>query len=1126
MKKVLLLLYISVGFSYMANAQCKTCKQGAHDPKDPSVFYSSPVPYSLNSKFTPSPLNGNHTLGQSYIQQNVCGLNYMTSSVEITTRATWQPGSGFPATLKLTGCMAKSVQKAFMYWEASYTEATPPTTSVTLTNPVPTTGTFSGTLIGTDASKCWGETGTATYRADITSIVTTAGSYTINSLNGFNNAAYEVDGATMVVIYTVGSATYSGSIALYDGCYTALGSPESYTATGFNVCGNSSVGSAFGVFGDMQNNITPNTNTETFNGSTLSFPNNFWNYDSVPTTFTSGQTSSVFNAYTNVVGDCYAWILAGLYWQNTNCVTCVPKTLSITTTVTNPTCGSNNGSITVGVTGGTLPYTYNWSPNVSTSAIATGLSVGVYVITVTDSTGCNAATDTVLLVNPTGPTLTTATVPIKCFGGSGGSASVTATGGTPGYTYAWSPGGATTTSITGLTAGSYTVLVTDSKGCQSVAIANVNQPLPFSVGIDSLLNVKCNGGNNGAIYVTGSGGTPSYTYSWSTGQTTTDITGLSPGSYKITITDANGCMADTTLSVTQPAPMAISVTSYDATCGLSNGTAWVWNVTGGSSPYTYLWSNGYPGSYNFGLSAGSYCCTVTDANGCEDSVCVTVNNIVPFTISATGTSPTCYGGNNGNATVTVTGGGSPWTYSWSTTPVQTNATATNLSAATYTITVTDNSGCASSAIVTLTQPPQMTCSVVPMDPTICIGENVSLTATAGGGTSPYTYTWDNTVTANPYTVSPVATTVYTVVATDMNGCKAPPITDTVKVHKPITVSISPTGITSCSGDTTVFTATASGGNGVYSYTWSPGGQTGSTVKLTTSTTTIYTVTVTDTCSSPAGTASVKVTINPTPVVGFTADTLSGCGPLCIKFNDTTTITGGTIKSWKWTFGDGGTDTASSPPKYCYDSAGNYTVSLTVTSDSGCSSSYTNKNMISVFNNPKANFVLSPQPTTILAPTIYFTDLSTDKYGITSWMWTFGDILDSISTSKNSVHTYADTGTFCATLRVVNVHGCVDSITECLVIDPQFTLYIPDAFSPNGNGLNDIFMPKGEALRSYDMYIFNRWGTLLFHTNDLMKGWDGTVNHRICQEDTYVYLIKILDNYNKKHTYIGKVTLIK
>jgi len=186
-------------------------------------------------------------------------------------------------------------------------------------------------------------------------------------------------------------------------------------------------------------------------------------------------------------------------------------------------------------------------------------------------------------------------------------------------------------------------------------------------------------------------------------------------------------------------------------------------------------------------------------------------------------------------------------------------------------------------------------------------------------------------------------------------------------------------------------------------------------------------------------------------------------------------------------------------------------------------------MITSYNHPTAKFTESPQPTTILNPVIYFKDQSIDNYGIASWNWTtFGDGTDSVSNSSAPPHTYQDTGTYCASLTVTNIHGCVDSTTNCVVIGPQFVLYIPDAFTPNGNGINDIFQPKGQFVSSFVMYIFNRWGDLIYTTTDITKGWIGSVNNSgpLCQEDTYIYVINAMDSKRKQYNYTGRVSLLK
>ncbi|HXP49188.1 MAG TPA: PKD domain-containing protein, partial [Bacteroidia bacterium] len=259
-------------------------------------------------------------------------------------------------------------------------------------------------------------------------------------------------------------------------------------------------------------------------------------------------------------------------------------------------------------------------------------------------------------------------------------------------------------------------------------------------------------------------------------------------------------------------------------------------------------------------------------------------------------------------------------------------------------------------------------------------------------------------------------------------------------------------------------------------------------------------------------------------------TLQGCSPLCVKFTDLTTITApGSLSTWAWSFGDGTTSNQKDSAKHCYDSAGVFTVGVVITSDSGCADSLIIPNMITVYSHPIAAYTASPQPVTILEPTITFTDQSTDAYGIKKWLWQFNDPLDGTDSIQNPTYTFTDTGTFCPELTVTNIHGCKDSVDHCIIISPFFTLYIPNAFSPNADGINDVFTAKGTYVCSFDMYIFDRWGMMLYYTDDINKGWDGTVQGGtlISQEDTYVYLITATDCVeHKKHRYVGRVTIVK
>jgi hypothetical protein len=441
--------------------------------------------------FTDTPFNGdipddgNNTLGQTYLNTQ-CGLNYTITSVMITPRYTSGPGSGLPATLSMSmpNCIGNNggnVVRAYIWWGLSYTSGSSTTPTVTVTNPVGTPYAYTGTLVGQSGTKCWGEIGTRTFRANVTTAINTSGNYTF-TISG--NTASEVDGATFIIIYADPLATYRGTIVINDGCQTfSNGSPSTMTVSGFTACANSVNGSGFSVTGDQQNNISPPTHTTTINSVSQTFNNLFWNTDIINTNVTTGQTSVSFTNTPNP-SDCWSWNVIGYYFQTTGCTTCTVATnLTSSATSQNATCGGN-GWATTSVSGGSSPYTYSWTTSPpQTSATATNLPAGNYTCTITDATGCNMTVQQVTITQPPGISTYVSSSP-ACTGSATGTASVAATGGTPGYSYLWSPSGGSGPTATNLGAGTYTCTVTDAYGCTSIStatIANVDPPSVFSI---------------------------------------------------------------------------------------------------------------------------------------------------------------------------------------------------------------------------------------------------------------------------------------------------------------------------------------------------------------------------------------------------------------------------------------------------------------------------------------------------------------------------------------------------------------------------------------------------------------------------------------------------------------------
>ncbi|HIB48713.1 MAG TPA: tandem-95 repeat protein [Flavobacteriaceae bacterium] len=303
--------------------------------------------------------------------------------------------------------------------------------------------------------------------------------------------------------------------------------------------------------------------------------------------------------------------------------------VSATATATDETGPTtNDGTATANASGGIPPYTYLWSPGGQTTQTITGLSDGTYTVTVTDANGCKDTT-TVTVNNGDCRNLsaTALSTPVSCNGGNDGTATVNVSGGLGNYTYSWSPGGQTTQSITGLTAGTYTVTVTDTATlCTVNSSTTVGEPTKLTSGI-AVTNVACFGESTGSLDLTVGGGTTPYSYVWSNGETTQDISNLSAGTYSVIITDANGCILNDEATVGQPSEaLDITITAQDdIVCGNGTGSVTV-RATGGTPPYSYSLDGGTPqASETFdNLAAGTYTITAIDGNLCNDTVEVTI----------------------------------------------------------------------------------------------------------------------------------------------------------------------------------------------------------------------------------------------------------------------------------------------------------------------------------------------------------------------------------------------------------------------------------------------------------------------------------------------------------------------
>ena len=504
------------------------------------------------------------------------------------------------------------------------------------------------------------------------------------------------------------------------------------------------------------------------------------------------------------------------------------------------------------------------------------------------------------------------------------------------------------------------------------------------------------------------------------------------GTYQVTLTVSGPCNAPST--ITQSVTITdVTVQTTDAGCTQDQGTASV-IVDPGAGAVTYAWSPGgettqtitglVPGDVTVSVSGNSIC--AAQATGT-----IAMGSTGP-TVTETHTNVTCADADDGTATLTVTGGATPFAYAWSPN-IADAGSVTGLAPATYACVVTDASGCDGSVEVVITEPQPLT--ITPQtDVAICSGETTDLSATAEGGVGAYTFTW----TPEGPSVAPATNTVYSVVATDANGC------------------------TSVSAD-------------------------------------------------------VLVTVGASVDAAFVLSDTLGCAPYCVTFTDQSTSLG----TRTWNFGDGSDPVEGSAVEHCFLEAGSYDVTLTITTADGCEGTITRVNAVNVLAVPVAAFAYSPSVTTIDQPAFQFIDQSTDA---TIWNWSFGDPDDSLSTDRSPAFAYSEVGCYTVELQVANDLGCTSSTSAVVCIEDEFLLFAPNTFTPNNDEINDGFevVTSVEDPGFYELLIFDRWGQVLFTATEKDQEWSGEG----APIGIYAWQLKIQDTQGRLQERQGHVTLVR
>lgn len=854
-------------------------------------------------------------------------------------------------------------------------------------------------------------------------------------------------------------------------------------------------------------------------------------YTSGPITHTGWQTYNI--TFTPTQNYCY---ISFAPYHTGNCsgyinilidnFSCVQNAL-VSTAATDESCpGACDGMVVATTNQGTPPFSFSWSPGGSTNDTIQNLCPGTYTVTVTDANGTQA-TSSATVGSPPAINLSVSGQNISCNGGSNGSVSANASGGSGPLSYLWSPGGSTSSSVNNLPAGTYVVTVTDTNNCSMQDSITLTEPSPLAASIN-VTTPLCPGTTSAALAASGSGGTPGYQYAWSNNQTGPNLNNIGQGFYLVTVTDANGCTAQDSITLNPPSPIQISGPQVqDVSCfGAADG-ALSFNVAGGTGNLTYAWTNnGSNAAQANNLGPGNYTMIVTDGNGCVDSAQGSI--IEPPVLNASITSTqdvSCFNAADGQASADAVGGVGPYTFVWANN--QTGTSSTGYGPGNFWVVATDQNGCTDSAYFSITEPSQLTLQLTTSVDSICDGQSFNANAAAGGGTAPYQYLWSPAagINAQASFTAVEGPMNITSTVTDANGCLINQSTvvrvgsnpQAGLVYQPV-----------CLGNPIQLTSQATNSTGsIIMEEIDPGDGSGSQTASQISH--IYNAIgpwnaqhVVQTEFGCVDTVQQPVLLFDVPQATFSVNPDEGCAPLCPQFTDNSTVQNATIAAWNWT-ANGVNFAGTANPSHCFENPGSYQVGLEVTSSDGCTAVAPNTHQLTVHPNPVAAFSYDPAVATMDNPLVTYENRS--DLG-NSFLWTFFD--GSTQTGEVVTYNYLDTGRYCVTLQVTTEHGCIDDVEQCSPVRLNVNFHVPNTFTPNIDGLNERFRVYGTGIEEGEMWIFDRWGVQLFYTKDIEKGWDGR-NQREPKgvaQGVYVYKIDLLDSFGELHTLVGKVNLLR
>lgn len=622
------------------------------------------------------------------------------------------------------------------------------------------------------------------------------------------------------------------------------------------------------------------------------------------------------------------------------------------------------------------------------------------------------------------------------------------------------------------------------------------------------------------------------TYLWSNGFTTPNISVAPPlnecSEYSVTIQDVCGQQAIDTIRVCSSSLLSLNVAKVDNLCYGDNKGSVLVTPEGGFQPLTYSWTPANLGQPNSGsiqdMFSGNYSVTITDSVGCFRSANFVINQPDSIYYALTAFSPLCNNYSDGSVLMQVFNGVPPYSFEWSN--GATTSGIDNLPSGVYTVTAVDQNDCMVVDSAVLINPAPLWMGVS-NDTWACKGQNTVLSAWASGGTPAYFYSWSNGASGPNITVNPTQYSVYTVYVHDLNGCASEVKEIEVSVYPDISLSLQTLTDSICVGESAIIHATILGGTGgpyfveIYDgastelipppFTVSPGQ------------TTEYEISVKDFCNLPPAQDDITIYVFEGPEVQIVSDKVAGCQPLTVTFDETAAPAG---SSYFWSFGDGGFDLLQNEksPYHTFQNDGYYDITLEVTSPVGCKTLHTETRYIEVYVNPLAAFYPSPAVVSILKPIVLFQNTSLNNDFNT---WNFGDGSET-SDAISPEHFFREPGEYIVELSTETTKGCKDTHFQKVIVENQYTFYVPNVIDPHSSiPENRYFLPKGEGISmdDYHLIIFDRWGSKVFETFDINRGWDGSVGNEVKKGTSYTWIITYKDLNGQTYSRTGLLTIL-